>query len=276
MIKNLSIGGSNRTMLLLALVFGAVCAVLVGIYLSGLSSDDSSGGVSASTVPVVVVADGQSIAPQTLITADMLTVKDVPTDLVLTGGFTDVTQVVGKKAQVTLPAGQQVLTSNAIDASAAIEEFGDDTPLSIVIPEGKRAFAIYVSQVAAVGGLVRSGDHVDVIISSVTTTTNEAGQQSDKASACYAAQDLAVLAMGSVLVKPGADGDVSAIAATDANPDATAMTLAVTNAEAVQLAAAQQGVSSGSVKNELWVVLRGFGDHSPNTDLPTCPVNTTS
>ncbi len=267
MIKNLAIGGSNRTMLL-ALVFGAICAVLVGVYLSGLNSDDST-GVSTSTVPVIVAS--QDIPAQTTITDAMLTVKEVPTDLVLTGSFTELTAVVGKRTQVQLVAGQQLLATNASDATDAVAQYGADAPLSLLIPEGKRGFAIYVSPVAAVGGLARAGDRVDVIVSETHTVSSDVGDVTTS-SACYAMQDIPVLATGDTLRKPVADGDSSGVAAVDPNLEAVAMTLAVSNQEAIQLAAAQQSVSDASVGKQLWVALRSFGDHSPNTDLPSCAI----
>jgi len=272
MIKNLSIGGSNRTMLLLALVFGAACAVLVGVYLSGLSSEDSS-SVSTSTLPVIVAS--QDIPAQTTITDAMVTVKDVPTDFLLSGGFTDITQVVGKRTQAQLVSGQQLLATNAIDATDAVEQYGVDAPLSLLIPEGKRAFAIYVSPVAAVGGLARAGDRIDVIVSETHTVSGDTGDVTTS-TACYAMQDIQVLATGATLKKPAAEGDSTAIAGVDPNPESNAMTLAVTNSEAVQLAAVQQSVSDASVGRQLWVVLRSFGDHTPNANLPNCAIPTGS
>jgi Flp pilus assembly protein CpaB len=257
MIKNLAIGGSNRTLLILALLMGLVCAVLVGVYLSGLESG-SGGGTGGNTLPVVVAS--REIPPLTTITEDMLTVQEVPAELVLLGAFTEPSEVVGKKAQIQIVTGAQLLTSNAIDAEVAKETFGANAPLSLLIPEGKRAFAIYTSQVAAAGGLVRAGDNVDLMLS----TEGDGGNGT-----CYLLQDIQVLAVGATTKKPTSEGDAGGIAAAAADPEAKTYTLAVSDQQAVQLATAQRSVSDASVGKQVWVVLRPFGDHNVSGG-PTC------
>ena len=55
MIKNLAIGGgSNKLLLISALVLGLLCAVLIGVYLTSLEDGGGSGSTSSATVPVVV------------------------------------------------------------------------------------------------------------------------------------------------------------------------------------------------------------------------------
>jgi pilus assembly protein CpaB len=256
MIKNLAIGGSNRTLLILALLLGLVCAVLVGVYLSGLESD-GGGGSGGDTVPIVVAS--QEIPALTTITEDMLTVREVPAELVLAGSYTDPAELIGKKAQIQIVSGAQLLTSNAIDPELANQAYGVDAPLSLLIPEGHRAFAIYTSKVAAAGGLVRAGDHVDLMLSS----------EDGETPTCYLMQDIQVLAVGSTTKRPTSEGDAGGIAAVDPNPDANTYTLAVTDGQAVQLAQAQRSVSDASVGKQVWVVLRPFGDHNPAAG-PAC------
>jgi pilus assembly protein CpaB len=264
MIKNLAIGGTSKTLLFLALLMGLACAVLVGVYLSNLESSDSGVSTGGPTVPVVVASS--DIPALTTITNDMLTVTEMPADMVLSGSFSDTEGVVGKKTQVALVAGQQILATNATDASLAQEAYGPDAPLSLVIPAGKRAYAIVMNDLSAVGGLGRSGDHVDVIMSGAGA---DAGADLAPGNACYVVQDVQVLAVGGTVMQAGAN-DASAIAAVDANPEAKTMSLAVTPEQASQLAAAQISVDDSKVGRFLWVALRQFGDHSPANDLATC------
>ena len=82
MIKNLAIGsGNNRALLLAALLLGLISAILIGLYLSSL--DGGEGTAAPVTTRTVVVAAAE-IDPLTQITAEMLTVKAIPLDLVLT------------------------------------------------------------------------------------------------------------------------------------------------------------------------------------------------
>lgn len=249
MIKNLAAGGSNRTLLFLALLMGLLCAALVGVYLSNL--EGGSGGGSSKTVPVVVAAI--DVPALTTITPDMLSVRQIPEDLVLVGGFTDAANVVGKKTQISIVPGQQLLVTNAVDPALAQEAYGPDAPLSLIIPQGKRAFAIYVSQVASVGGLARAGDYVDLMLSL------EAAEGGSGANACYVMQNMQVLATGGTVTS--ASSDASGLNAVATNPEANTYTLAVTPDQALQLAAVQLSVSEGGVGRQMWVVLRPFGDH---------------
>jgi pilus assembly protein CpaB len=270
MIKNLAIGGSSRILFFLALLMGLVCAALVGVYLSTLQSD---GGVSGTgpSVPVVVAATG--IPALTTVTTDMVRVENVPSSLALAGAFSDTESVVGKKTQIAIVPGQQLLVTNATDAQLAQEAYGPDAPLSLVIPAGKRAFAIYVSQVASVGGLARAGDNVDLILSGENANTEDPAQAG---TACYVMQDIPVLAVGGTVALAGGANDTSSVASVDPNPDANAMTLAVTAQQAAQLAAAQISVNETSVGQQMWVSLRQFGDHEVAGGLPTCALSSGS
>ena len=266
MIKNLAIGsGNNRTLLLAALLLGLISAILIGIYLSSLDGGEEA--LPPVTTRTVVVAAAE-ITPLTQITAEMLVVKSIPLDLVLTGAFTDTEDAIGQTAQVSIVPGEQILQSKITSPDSALDFFGDEAPLSLIIPEGMRAFTIATSSVGAAGGLVRPGDYVDLIL------TGEAIDAPDGAlvgaSACYALQNVEVLALNSSLKQTTSSSDAAGIAAVEANSEASRATLAVSSEEAWQLAAAQRSVSGGGVEKQLWMSLRPFGDTSVNAALPTC------
>jgi pilus assembly protein CpaB len=267
MIKNLAIGGnSNRTLLIFALVLGLLCAILVGVYLSGQGGSDNTATTSVS-VPVVVAI--QDIPPLTVVTDTMLTVKNVPGDIAVLGAFTKPIDVVGQTAQVQITAGEQVLPSKVTSVVSAANLYGNNAPLSLLLPAGTRAFSIEVSQVASAGGLVRPGDHVDLISSTTHATNSAAVQTEPTVTSCYVLQDVPVLVVGATLAKPEADTNAATLAGTLPDPVATVMTVAVTPLNAALLATAQ--VSPGqSVGQPLWVTLRPFGERGAAADLPTC------
>ncbi|HEY8765646.1 MAG TPA: Flp pilus assembly protein CpaB [Dehalococcoidia bacterium] len=262
MIKNLAIGGgSNRLLLIFALVLGLLCAILVGVYLSGLSSSDTT-PTTTTTVPVVVAL--QDIPPLTVVTDTMLTVKTVPTDLAVLGAFTKPADAVGQTAQVQITVGEQVLPSKVTSTLSAASLYGNNVPLSLLLPTGARAFSIAVSQVTSAGGLVRAGDYVD-IISGTSHATNAPG--ATNISSCYVLQDVQVLVVGGTLANPKSQTNAAALAATLPDPAASVMTFAVTPQNASVLAAAQGGTGNGS----LLVALRPFGEHGPAAgNLPAC------
>ncbi len=267
MIKNLGIGGgTTRGYLVLALVLGAISAILIGVYLSGLDGGEET--AAPVTTRTVVVAATQ-IDPLTQITEEMLTVKAIPVDLVLTGALGDTEVAIGQTAQVSIVPGEQVLQSKLTSAASALDFFGNDTPLSLIIPEGMRAFTVSTSAVGAAGGLVRPGDHVDLILTGELLDAPEAGTLTG-ASACYVLQNVQVLALNTELSRTTSSSDAAGIAAVSANPEASRATMVVTSDQAWQLAAAQRSVSGGGVETQLWMSLRPFGDSSINAGLPTC------
>jgi len=184
----------------------------------------------------------------------------------LAGAFSDTELVVGKKTQVAIVPGQQMLTTNVTDAQLAQEAYGPDAPLSLVIPAGKRGFAIVVNNMSAAGGLVRAGDNVDVIMSG---SDAESADPAQAVTSCYVMQDIRVLAVGGTVARAGAT-DASGVASVDPNPEAKTMTLAVSPQQAAQLAVAQIGIDDSKVGRFLWVALRQFGDREVAGGLPTC------
>ncbi len=270
MIKNLGIGGgATKGYLALALVLGAISAILIGVYLSSLDGN-ASGGSTTSVPTTSVVVAAQNIPAFTRVTEEMLAVRAVPTDLLLAGSLTDPADVAGLITQVPVIAGEQVVTAKVTDTASALSQYGSDPPLSLLIPQGKVAFSVALSAVASAGGLARPGDHVDLLLSGAAST---AGSQEllTPGSACYIMQDIQVLAVGSSVVNVSA-AEADGLAASDANTGASSATLAVTPEEAWWLAAAQQSVNGNGVGNQLWMALRPFGEQGQRSGLPLCGV----
>ncbi len=265
MIKNLAIGGgSNRLLLVFAVVLGVLSAVLIGVYLSnaGGSTSTSSAG---DTVPVVVAA--HDIPAMTRITEDMVSVNKLPASAVLTYAFQATQSVVGQVTQVPLVSGEQIIPAKVTATGEALAQFGSNPPLSLVVPQGMRAFSIYVNKVGAVGGLLRAGDHVDVVLSN---TVKSPDGQTTTSTACYVGQDVEVLAVAQAIKTSGAQGEAGALASTGTDPEATSATLAVTPDQVWWLAAAQENISQSGVGRQLWVSLRPFGEKAQANSLPVC------
>lgn len=269
MIKNLSIGkGSNRTLLLVALGLGLLTAVLIGVFLS-TQGGDSGGQVSGATVQAVVAS--QNVPAGTRLTEDMVKVQAVPSDLALAGVFTDAKTAVGQVTEGALVAGDQITSSKVTTSQVALAQFGANAPLSLLVPTGMRAFSVAISETGSAGGLIRAGDYVDVILSNPKTAT-DAQSFLTPGAACFVAQDVQVLAVGTN-VKAAAGTDSTSIASSATDTEATAATLAVTPQQAWWLAAAQTKIKDGGgVENQLWLSLRPFGERGQVTDLPVCGV----
>jgi Flp pilus assembly protein CpaB len=266
MIKNAAIGGgSNRLLLIFALVLGLLAAVLAGVYLSSLDNGGGSGSGSSATVPVVVAV--RDIPAATTITEDMVAVKAIPSDLALVGALSQSSAALGQTTQVDIFAGEQIVSTRIAGTASATTQFGPTPPLSVIIPDGKRGFAILVSSVGASGGLIRAGDHVDVLKTNTSNLDPNAAQL--PATYCYVLQNMQVLAVGQTVSKTTSDTDANGIAATQPDNNASTMTLAATPTETGILAAAQGNINGGNVGSQLWVALRKFSDHGV-AGVPAC------
>ena len=209
-------GTTGRRMLLLALVAGIVAAILVYVALtreSGGSSEGASG--AASVVPVVVAK--QDIPARTKITSSMVEVRQIGLDDRSELAFTDLSDVVGRVTRVSIATKEQVLSAKVV-ALAGVAETGDT--LSFIIPDGRRAISIGVSEVVSSGGLVLPGDYVDVIGVFDVEFRNAQGEKEtqDKYFSRVILQNLEVLAVAQTLV----DAPPEAGTATEEDSGATA------------------------------------------------------
>jgi pilus assembly protein CpaB len=255
----------GRSLLLLALLFAVIAAVLVFIALNRSGDNDKEAAASATTMVVVAAQD---ISARTTLDAGMLKVANVPTDSVLKGAFSNVDDVDDLDGQVTrypLISGEQV-TATKIGVQK-----DDETGLSFVFPQGMRAFSIQVSEESSAGGLILPGDLVDII-----AILDEETVGIDKAVTLVQGVEVLAVAQAAQEAIPAArpTGTVTPSAVTgtlgerpedvEANPKARTVTLAVTQEQAQLLALVQ-------AKGELALSLRSFGDKAPvappETDL---------
>ena len=238
-------GRTNRRFLLIALLFATLSAVLV---YAAVSRDGGSGGsssASAGETQVVVAKTG--IAQRTEITAEMLELKNIPTDTVVEGAFISVNDVIGKVTKYPVGVNQQVVATAVVDTSAPTVD-----ALSYVVPAGKRAMSVSASQVTYAGGLILPGDYVDVVwiccqgeaVVSRTVLRNI---------------QVAAVAQGIVDSGPVADdegtgsNDPAAADPAEADPEASTVTLLVAPREAQDLLLAE---NQGTIRFDL----RGPGD----------------
>lgn len=264
MIKNQALGGrSNRGLILLGLFLGLLSAVLIVVYLSQAGEGGGGGEVSGAEVTPVVVAS-QDIAAGTRIIEGMVETKDIAVDTVLAGVFSDTEGVIGQVTRVPLVAGEQVITTKVTATGAAIAG-GENPPLAFVIPEGKRAVSIQVSNVIGASGLIRPGDYVDVILA-VQIQVGSGDGDSDGSQVQIAQtilQNVLVLSVDQDVTRAVvSEGDEAPVigdgTGTEVNPEATTVTLAVSPAHGEVLT-----VAEACATPRLALALRGFGDSSP-------------
>src|SRR3990170_14937 len=151
---------SNRTVLMLALLLGALSAILALVYMNGRGGN----GATGPTLPAVV-AKGD-IPARARITVEMLEIRKLPKDLVSPQAFSDPAKLVNQVAIYPIARGEQVLSGKVTapgNLAVPGREAAPTLPLSYTIPQGQRAMAVSVSEVSGAGGLVLPGDRVDII-----------------------------------------------------------------------------------------------------------------
>ncbi|MHB9038393.1 MAG: Flp pilus assembly protein CpaB [Armatimonadota bacterium] len=224
-------GLARTAVLIVAGLLGLGTLVLVYAYLA------KPGGQPEKLTPVVLAA--VDISTETILSPGMVKLKLIPKSELQEDAATALSSVNGKVTALPLKAGEQIIAGSLVDKMTA---FG----LVAMIPRGTRAMTITVDSVDAVSGLLRPGDHVDVVASVI--------QGSDSVAKTIL-QDVTLLAVNANLqtVSRGEQVAPSKEKPPAEQSTATNVTIAVTPEEAERLVAAQQ-------KGKLKLGLRGMGD----------------
>jgi pilus assembly protein CpaB len=218
---------SPKGLLAIALVLSLVTSLLVYNYLKGVTSQTAK---QTQTVMVAKV----DIPPKTKITADMVQEVKVPAEYIQPGAILELGGVVGVVARETIVAGEQITERRLVIA-------GKPVGFSGMIPWGKRAVTVAVTEVTGVAGMIKAGDWVDVV---ATFDKQDVGSHTSQ----VVLQNIQVLAVnreteaGSTTT--GKDGKEAAV-------KTATVTLAVSPDEAAQLAL-------GEEKGKIRMALRPF------------------
>ena len=246
----------NRTMMVAAIAFAAIAALLLFVALR--SSDSGAGGTIVPVATTDVVVATQNVSANTKLRAEMIELKSIPVDQALTGGYTNVETAVGLPVRYPLQAGEQLTTSKV-----GLEAIQDEKDLALVLDSGMRAFAVSASEVTAVGGLLLPKNYVDV----VAVFANDEGRIESVATVL---ENIQVLGVAQEALEPVpataivGDSDASRSEAgilgqrsdeVERQPRARSVTLAVTP-DQVQLLAGLQSQDNVA----LWLSLRPLDD----------------
>lgn len=263
-VGELAMAGGNRKLLLLALSAGLIAAIIV---FAAVQSNSGGGSSSSSSGPVTgTVVAARAIAAGSTIAAGDVKVADVPNSLLISGAYTDASAAVGQAARVAIAQGEQI-TPDKVGSPAK-----SANGLNSVLPQGKRAIAIGVEQVTAVGGNLLPGDRVDVI-----GVFNGGDQNSNSvATVSTILQNVEILAIAqeaqTPVAAPASSGSAQSSTSgqvpsgVKTNPGASTVTLAVDPQQAELLAGVQQ------TAGKIFLTLRSFGDQGTDA-VPPVNVN---
>lgn len=266
MIKGMALGNKgNKLSLALGLILGLIAAVLIAVYLNGAGDSGGSSTTSAGpSVPVVVAS--QDIGSGIKITSEMVTVRDISQDSVLTGAFDKPEAVVDQITTVPIVSGEQVISAKVVGTGTDLSEFGDNPPLALIVGEGLRGVSVEVNSIVGAGGLVRPGDYVDVLL----TVKVEAGEDGSNQIAATVLQNLKVLAVDQSVATTGL-GTEDPAKQKDNKEDATTVTMAATPVQGEVLALAD--ACRLNFEGRLAIAVRAFGDSSSVTTRTEWPAD---
>jgi pilus assembly protein CpaB len=221
---------------LLAIVSAVITALLLFVYLNSLSITDEPEKTS-------VVVAASEIPADTVITSDMITQADLPSEAVLADAMTDSTLVVGRFSRETIYPGEQMLKSKLVLAG----ESQNDT-LAYAVEPGMRAITISVNQISGLSYMITPGNHVDIIGYFLQEINTEKTSR-----VMTVLENITVLAVDDVLKESGKRNDESTQYAS--------ITLEVTPKQALNL-------SMAAAEGQLTVILRSPVDEDL-TNLPS-------
>jgi pilus assembly protein CpaB len=148
----------------LALVFGAISAVLVSRVLKGQAELSAMGKAENIVVAASSISIGQRITP------DQVRLEEWPKRILPDGVVKDLTQVVDRVSLDEVAIGEPILKSRlASEGSAA--------GLSAVIPPGMRAMTVKVDEVIGVAGFVSPSTYVDVVATAMRSGLEESASR---------------------------------------------------------------------------------------------------
>jgi pilus assembly protein CpaB len=161
----------NRWLLIGAAAFAVLAGALVFALLANVGSDDGGGGGGAAAAGdrVSVLVATETISPGTIVTADMLELASFEQRYIVPDKVDDVSSIIGSRAAVRVLQGQQ------ISRLQFIGEGGTDVPgITPEIPPGHFAYAVSITEVSGVAGLIVPGDRVDIVVRYSTPGSNAA------------------------------------------------------------------------------------------------------
>jgi len=163
----------NRRNTLIALGVGVLCGGLAFLFLY-----QEAGEITKKATPVEVLFASRFIPARSFLSPDMAEKRSIPESYVSPSAIRETREVGGLMTLVNISAGEQVQSN----------KFGvGDESLALALNPGYRAYTLEVSEPNGVGGLIRPGNHVDIL------TKLDAGKREVTS---FAFQNLPVLAVG--------------------------------------------------------------------------------
>ena len=254
--------GRSRVLMAGALLFALAAGVLVFVALQSRGGDSGAASTGAPVAMAPVVVAAQDIAANTKLTAGMLEVRNLPGAAQLAAAFESTDAVIGRPVRYPIEKGEQLTP-----AKVGLYQIDDEGDIALVLPAGKRAISVPLTEVTGVGGMLLPGNFVDVVAIFPNGIRTSAEETFTVGTSFVLLQDIEVLAIGqeaqeavpapAAALSEGAAAESSGVRPDDVEqqPDARSATLAVTPDQVQRIALVQE------TGGRLWLSLRPVGDH---------------
>lgn len=141
---------------ILAVVLAVVGTVVLTGYVRGA---DARAAAGAELVRVYVVTKPIPEGTKAEKAAEMIGVKEIPQLAAVQGGVTDLADLAGTVSNVALVPGEQLLSDRWVDPADR------DGKKAVALPEGMQEVSIALPVDHVVGGTIKAGDTVGVVVS---------------------------------------------------------------------------------------------------------------
>ncbi len=216
----------NKTAIIIAIFSAIIGIFLIMSYITKIEEEV----VLDSNIKNVLIAK-KYIPKFSIVTPDMIKISQVPAKYLQPGSIRNVKELLDKNSKPKFVTIAPIMEKEII-LSTKLTVIGRETGLSVVIPRGKRAISIPISDSVASSGLIRPGNKVDLI------ATFE-----DKSA--FLLQNLLVLAVGDSIIgsieKKEKRKDL--LSSLEGSTGGASITLAVTPDEALKIAYAKDKCS---------------------------------
>ena len=157
----------NRARTIMVIGVAVLLALLasIGVYRYLKEKGQIAEQARLQTVGIAVAVVDLPVGTQ--INPNQVAISAWPKDLYPKDSFADLNSVVGRVARRDFMRGEPIVASKLVpmDKSGGL--------LSLIVPEGKRAFTVRVNEVVGVGGFIVPDTRVDVIVTMVPPGSTE-------------------------------------------------------------------------------------------------------
>lgn len=180
--------------LIIAVISGIIAVFLVVSYIKQQEQKIFKAASQAVTArrqeASKVLVARKNIPEGTVLSEKDLALKEVPQDYIQPRAATSIDRVLGRITNSPIEEGEQILmTKLAVPESA--------TSLANKTPPGKRAITIPIDNITGLSGMIRPGDHVDIMTTMAVPSQDAQGKIVQQPMVLPLFQNVLILAVGS-------------------------------------------------------------------------------